>query len=228
MHSPTSPHWIAFGGRKHVASGPPRQVAERLVAFVASHPGALPQVFDADTSTVVEVDLRGSLQTVLRRLPREAAPADTAVVEPPGDAARGPGRPKLGVVAREVTLLPRHWEWLTTQPGGASVALRKLVEQALRVSRESERARRATEAAYRFMQAMAGDEPGFEEASRALFAGDGAQCVAHMARWPRDVRAHAERLVERIARPVEADAGNDGAVARAAAGGTRLAAPSAS
>ena len=123
---------------------------------------------------------------------------------------------------------PRHWEWLTAQPGGASVALRKLVEQALRASRESERARRATEAAYRFMQAMAGDEPGFEEASRALFAGDGAQCVAHMARWPRDVRAHAERLVERIARPVEADAGNDGAVARAAAGGTRLAAPSAS
>lgn len=215
MDTPTSPHWVAFGGKKLIAAGPPRQVAERLVAYVAGHPGAMPQVFDAEAGTPVDLDLRGAMSTVLRRLPHEApsAAADIAPAEPGGDAARGPGRPRLGVVAREVTLLPRHWEWLTAQPGGASVALRKLVEQALRSSREADRARHATEAAYRFMQAMAGDEPGFEEASRALFAGESSQCVAHMARWPRDVRAQASRMVDRIAGPA-----GDGAAVAAPAG----------
>jgi hypothetical protein len=98
------------------------------------------------------------------------------------------------VVAREVTLLPRHWEWLAAQPGGASVALRKLVEEARRAHGERDRARLARERAYRFMSAMAGDLPGFEEASRALFAGDGAGMQTHMAAWPPDVREHATRL----------------------------------
>ncbi len=74
---------------------------------------------------------------------------------------RGRGRPKLGVVAREVTLLPRHWDWLNAQPGGASVALRKLVEQARRANGDADRARAAREAAYHFMSAMAGDLPAF-------------------------------------------------------------------
>lgn len=200
MEPQTPVHWVAFGGKKLIASGPPRQVAERLLAAVAGQPNLALHVLDAESSEAVEVDLRGSAQAVLRRLPRETeAVPDVARSEPPADAARGPGRPKLGVVAREVTLLPRHWDWLTAQPGGASVALRKLVEQALRSTRESERARLATEAAYRFMHTMAGDEPGFEEASRALFANELDKCLAHIAAWPKDVRAHATRLVERIA-----------------------------
>jgi uncharacterized protein len=207
MDSPTPPQWVAFGGKRLVAVGPPRQVAERLLDLAATRPEVQPQVFDARSSQAIDLDLRGSRQVVLRRLPREPGVVGTAPdAQAPAEAARGPGRPRLGVVAREVTLLPRHWDWLTAQPGGASVALRKLVEQALRSHRESDRVRCATEAAYRFMHAMAGDEPGFEEAARALFANEPAKCLQHMAAWPGDVRAHAAELIAHIAAPESASA----------------------
>lgn len=119
--------------------------------------------------------------------PRRKAVAPEAV-------PRGPGRPKLGVVAREVTLLPRHWEWLNGQPGGASVALRKLVDEARRANDGKDRVRQAREAAYRFMSVMAGNERGFEEATRALFAGDRERFEEFVASWPADVRDHAKRL----------------------------------
>lgn len=115
---------------------------------------------------------------------------DLPVVQP----GRGPGRPKLGVIAREVTLLPRHWDWLNSQPGGASVALRKLVEEARRTRGDKDRTRAAQEAAYRFMSAIAGDLPGFEEASRALFAYDRRRFGELVAGWPEDVRDHAIKL----------------------------------
>jgi hypothetical protein len=98
------------------------------------------------------------------------------------------------VVAREVTLLPRHWEWLNAQPGGASVALRKLVEHARRTNGEAERQRAARDAAYRFMSAMAGDLPHFEEAARALFAEDRRAFVGLIAAWPADIRDHVVKL----------------------------------
>src|SRR3546814_490284 len=108
------------------------------------------------------------------------------------EAPRGRGRPKLGVTAREVTLLPRHWDWLAAQPGGASVALRKLVEQAMRDDRQTRRA--AQEAAYRVMTALAGDLPGYEEAIRALFAGDRQRFEQQIAGWPADLRDYVTRL----------------------------------
>ena len=133
----------------------------------------------------------------MRRLaasaPFPAAPQSNA--EP--DAPRGPGRPRLGVVAREVTLLPRHWEWLNGQPGGASVALRRLVEDARRLRAGADRKRRSQEVAYRFISAMAGDRPGFEEATRALFASDRTRFTAHTSAWPVDVRRHARALADR-------------------------------
>ena len=109
---------------------------------------------------------------------------------------RTAGRPRLGVVAREITLLPRHWEWLATQPGGASVALRKLVEHAQRGNKAVDEQRRARETAYRFMSALAGDEAGFEEASRALFAGQRTAFLTQVATWPADVREHVLRLAQ--------------------------------
>jgi hypothetical protein len=113
------------------------------------------------------------------------------VVEP---ETRGRGRPKLGVVPREVTLLPRHWDWLNTQPGGASVALRKLVEEARRTSGSADRRRVAHESAYRFMSAVAGNLPGFEEATRSLFADDERRFAELVADWPSDVRDYAVML----------------------------------
>jgi hypothetical protein len=127
----------------------------------------------------VELDLRGA--------PAEAA---DRVMAP---AAKAPGRPKLGVTAREVTLLPRHWDWLAVQPGGASVALRKLVEDARRNDGKAQ-VRAAQAALNRFMSAMAGNLPGFEEAGRALFAGDKAGFERETRGWPEDIRDYAQRL----------------------------------
>jgi hypothetical protein len=102
------------------------------------------------------------------------------------------------VVAREVTLLPRHWEWLSAQPGGASVALRRLVDEARRANGERDRNRAARDAAYHFMSAMAGNLANFEEAARALFADDRRRLAGLIATWPDDIRDHVIKLVERI------------------------------
>src|ERR1700722_2837062 len=156
---------VAFAGDRCIASGPLPDVAVKVKAFVDRGEHAPILVFDGATSRQIEIDLRGTAENVLARL-GEAAD---------GAAPRGPGRPKLGVVAREVTLLPRHWEWLSGQPGGASVALRNLVEQAMRANAGKDRIRESQNAVYRFMSVMAGDRLGFEEAARALFAGDEAK-----------------------------------------------------
>lgn len=173
----------AFVGDRLIASGGPSEV---VVAVKAAHDaGEAVLVFDDADARPVEFDLRGDLEAVLARL-APAAPVEK----------RGPGRPKLGVTAREVTLLPRHWDWLASQPGGASVALRKLVENALREAEGPDRVRRSREAAYRFMTAVAGDQPGYEEATRMLFAGDWAAFDAVIEAWPSDVRDYARRLAE--------------------------------
>jgi len=142
-------------------------------------------IFDDATGRAIDVDLRGSDDEVRARL----APSPT-----PEAVARGRGRPRLGVVAREVTLLPRQWEWLGLQPGGASVALRRLVDEARRVHADRDRIRQAHERAYHFIAAIAGNLPGFEEATRALFANDRARFGALIAQWPADIRTHATRL----------------------------------
>jgi hypothetical protein len=138
------------------------------------------QVFDAETGEAWDLDLGGTLADVDARYRLDNVPFRLA-------RRAGPGRPKLGVVAREVTLLPRHWEWLAEQPGGASAALRRLVDAARHTYAERDAVRRGQERAYRFMVAMAGDAPGFEEAVRALFAGDRLRVLEHTASWPTDV-----------------------------------------
>ena len=182
-------HFTAFQGSHRLATGPLAEVA-LAVKKAADRAAAAILIFDDATGRPIDLDLRGSDADIVARLPQ---PADAT--QPPNPAApRGRGRPKLGVVAREVTLLPRHWDWLASQPGGASVALRKLVHAAQQASALADRRRASQEAAYRFMVAVAGNRPGFEEATRALFAADAARFTAHTARWPRDVREHARRL----------------------------------
>ena len=171
MDSPDSDSFTGFDGPRRLASG--TLAAVNLAARRALERGARGPVliFDDATGRSRDVDLR-----------------DTPVPR------RTRGRPRLGVAAREVTLLPRHWEWLTAQPGGASVALRKLVERARREGAGQEQRRQAHERAYHFMAAIAGDLPGFEEAIRALFAHDAARFAEHIGAWPPDVREHATRL----------------------------------
>lgn len=184
----------AFLGARRIASGELHQVAAEIHARTDRDEIAPLLIFDDATSQPIEIDLRGTLEEVLARLPQD--PEAGAAAEENAEAARLPGRPKLGVVAREVTLLPRHWEWLGTQPGGASVTLRKLVEEARKSHAEEDRLRQRREAAYRFMTAMAGNEAGFEEAIRALFAGQREPFEQSLQSWPPDVREHARALAE--------------------------------
>ena len=176
----------AFAGTKMVAFGSLQEVALTLKERLRHEPTITPLVFDNATGRPIDLDLRGSDEAVVQRLEDHPALAAT----PPVRA----GRPKLGVVPREVTLLPRHWEWLNGQPGGASVALRRLVDEARHANPVADKVRRAREATYRFMTAVAGNEPGYEEATRALFAGDSARFQALIAGWPVDVRLYAGKL----------------------------------
>lgn len=185
---------IAFDQSKKVARGPVLEVALKLKEHLKKHPKASFLIFDEATSEAVEVDLRGSPETILRRL-TEAEEASSAAEKKP---ASGPGRPKLGVTAKEVTLLPEHWEWLARQPGGASVTLRRLVEEAKKKNLARDQIRRAQEVTHKFMTAMAGDLPHYEDALRALYAKDTAQFSRLIAVWPKDIREHVQKLAARV------------------------------
>ena len=174
----------AFVGQHRFATGTLQDVAVAAQDTLNAKGVAALSIYDDATGALIDVDPRGPAEEVLSRLAERVTPGET----------RGRGRPKLGVVAREVTLLPRHWDWLNTQPGGASVALRKLVDAARRTSGDSDRIRAAQEAAYRFMSSIAGDLPGFEEASRALFAYDRRRFGDLIAGWPPDIRDFAIKL----------------------------------
>ena len=195
-HSQT---FTAFEGQRRLMSGPLPEVV-LTVKRAEQRASESTIIFSDATGRPIDFDLRGSDDEILARLPPTASPA--AVAETSSEP-RGRGRPKLGVVAREVTLLPRHWEWLATQPGGASVALRKLVEAARRANGDRDRSRAARDAAYHFMSVMAGNRPHFEEASRALFADDRRQFTALIAAWPADIRDHIVRLAFGDSDPVD-------------------------
>ena len=181
------PLYAAFEGDRRLAAGSLQDVARGAKEVLDRRKDASILVFDGMTGGPIDIDFRGAVSDVLARLPGTAGTAAPAEDAGPS-APRGPGRPKLGVVAREVTLLPRHWEWLAQQPGGASVALRRLVEEARRNGEDKDRVRRAQDAAYRFMSAMAGNKPHYEDAVRALFANEPIRFKELIAGWPADVR----------------------------------------
>ncbi len=186
------PRYTAFAGTRRIASGELRKVALKAKAIVDADRWVQVLVFDDVTSALCELDLRGTADDVLRRLPVQ--PGAAQVESSPSEETRRPGRPKLGVVSREVTLLPRHWDWLAGQPGGASVALRRLVEIARKENKGKDVLRRAQDAAYRFLSALAGNLPQFEEALRAFFAGDQKRFEEITEPWPPDVREHSRKL----------------------------------
>lgn len=197
----------AFAGTRLIARGTPLDVALAVKAALEQGEPASVLIFDDRDATQVEFDLRGRAADVAARLAADAAwqaktqtageAAQDATTEAAGDdAPRGRGRPKLGVVAREVTLLPRHWDWLAAQPGGASVVLRKLVESARHASEAKDRVRTSREAVHRFMTALAGNLPGYEEALRALYAGERARFEAWSVDWPEGVRDYVRELAQ--------------------------------
>ena len=178
--------YTAFLDGRCLTTGPLHEVAVVVLRSQQAQPEGRPLVFCNASGQCADLDLRGGEHAVAARY---------TAAEPP-QTPRGRGRPKLGVVAREVTLLPEHWDWLAAQTGGASVALRKLVHEARRNGGARDRTRQARDRAYHAMSTLAGNLAGFEEASRALFAGDHERLVAQMAPWPDDVRAYLLQLAE--------------------------------
>ncbi len=175
--------FTAFAGQRHIASGELPSVLLRTKERLDAGETETLLIFDDTTGQQVDFDFRGTPEEILER----AMPAPTS---------GGRGRPKLGVVSKEVTLLPRHWEWLEQQPNGISAALRRLVDEARKREPALERARRVRDATSRFMWSMAGNLPDFEEATRALFDGDYGRLRSFIHGWPEDIRDHVDRMVQ--------------------------------
>ncbi|WP_437550272.1 DUF2239 family protein [Sorangium sp. So ce327] len=180
---PTLPTFTAFAGAERVVRGTLEETLREAKRRLDADPELRLLIFEDASGKQVDFDFRGTLDQVLSR------------ARPERPARAGPGRPKLGVVSREVSLLPRHWEWLERQPQGISAALRRLVEEASKRAPDEDRAREARAAASRFMWVMAGDLPLFEEASRALFASDKRRFTELTRSWPADVREHLNELL---------------------------------
>lgn len=195
MHD-LSGDYTGFDGHRRLGSGPLCDVALAVKQAVGRDALAQILIFNDRTGRVIDIDTRGSEEEVAARYAAPASEGKAPAEDTGGEnrKGRGRGRPRLGVVGGEVTLLPRHWDWLKSQPGGASVALRKLVEEARRKNQDTDRARQSRDAAYRFMSSIAGDFPGFEEAIRALYAGNRATMAEHTAAWPEDIRVYVEKL----------------------------------
>lgn len=185
--------YSAFAGPELYAAGPLEDVLLKVKRLCEKTPDASILVFSDSTGRQMDFDLSGTVSEVRHRLRVFLPIRETTVT--------GPGRPRLGVVAREVSLLPRHWEWLATQPGGASATLRRLVEDAGKKTSDKNLVKQIQERTYRFMSVLAGDLPGYEEALRALYRGEEKNFKNRVAKWPRDIRKHALKLAQPGWRP---------------------------
>lgn len=189
----TTGTYSAFFGVRRAISAELPALLLRVKTDIDQGESAPLLIFDDQTGTQIDFDLRGTGEDILARL--ASHPCFTAPPSPePGRP--GPGRPRLGVVSREVSLLPRHWQWLEQQQGGMSVALRKLVDEAKKRNHGSDLQRKALQAAGKFMWAMAGNLPKFEDASRALFANDRPRLETLMRGWPDDIAEHVLHLLK--------------------------------
>jgi hypothetical protein len=173
--------YSAFDGLTHIATGDLATVVGRAKEYLHDHDATSVLLFDNRTGGRDEIDEHRDVDELLRR----AAPKE---------GTRGRGRPKLGVECGEVCLLPRHWEWLAAQPRSASATIRRLVDAARKAETPEDRLRERIDAIGAFMWAVTGDLPGFEEATRALYARDWARFDTFTADWPEDVRDHLQRL----------------------------------
>lgn len=175
--------YALFSGAEPITRGYLEPLVGELHAYRAAHPEAALLVFEETSGVQLDFDLRGTAEQAIGRLATHPYFAPK-----PAEPAR-PGRPKLGVVSREISLLPRHWEWLEAQKGGASASIRRLVDAARAADPGSEQKRLAWTALGKVLWAVAGNLPGFEEASRALYAHDAAGLTERIQGWPAPLRA---------------------------------------
>ncbi len=178
----------AFSEHQKIASGDAAAVALQVKKFLSKNRGSRLLVFEDLTGHQIEFDLRGTEKEILTRLQESSQ-------EESGDKA-GPGRPKLGVVSREISLLPAHWDWLSLQPGGASAALRKLVHEAKKQNSVQDQVRQSQNASHKFMTAIAGNLPQYEEALRALYAQNKTVFESLIGSWPKDIREYLKKTAK--------------------------------
>ncbi len=179
--------YTAFLGHDLLAKGALERVVLAVKQKLKADSTASILVFSDLTGKEMDFDLRGSEKEVLGRL--QVFMGSALPQEPVG-----PGRPKLGVVAREVSLLPRHWEWLSTQSGGASATIRRLIDEVRRDLSGKVLRKQAQERTHKFMTSIAGNFPNFEEALRALYLKDANKFSEQISPWPKDVRKHVKEL----------------------------------
>lgn len=184
----------AFIGTKILKTGPLIEVVLAMKEEVAKDKFAHILCFLDETGAMVDFDLSGTNEQVIAKL--LANNTQETKEEQKAETTNAPksGRPKLGVTAKEVTLLPRHWEWLAAQRGGASATLRRLVELAAKDSISIETRKSAQNATYRFLQNIAGDFENYEEVLRAIFADDFEKMRKLMQNWPQDIQNYAQKL----------------------------------
>jgi len=185
----TASTYTAFEGNRLLLRGPLSEVVMQIKKRLGKAENSTILIFSDATGKTIDFNFRGNERDVLKRL-------ETYVSDEAPKVSYGPGRPKLGVVSREVSLLPRHWEWLAAQSGGASATLRTLVEDARKKSSNTGHVKQAQERTYKFMSAMAGDLEGYEEALRALYKREKKTFLAHIRNWPSDVKDHSMELSE--------------------------------
>lgn len=179
--------YTAFAGHKLLAHGDLIKVALKVRRKLKEEPHIRVLIFSDLTGKQMDFDLRGTEKELEQRL-------QIFVAEQPTAASQGRGRPRLGVVAREVSLLPRHWEWLSTQSGGASATIRRLIEDARKKTSGRETIKLSMERTHAFMTAIGGDLPGYEEALRALYSKDAHRFNKHIEEWPTSIKEHAHKL----------------------------------
>ncbi len=183
--------YTAFEGHKLLFRGKLHDVVLKIKKKLGKSDNSSVWIFNDLTGKIMDFNFQGSEKDVLKRL-------EIFSSEDAKKASTGPGRPKLGVISREISLLPRHWEWLAGQPSGASATLRRLIEDAKKKSQGSHNIKQLQERSYKVMSVLAGDLGGYEEALRALYKRDEKKFYQQMKDWPQDVKDHLNELSKPI------------------------------
>lgn len=136
-------------------------------------------VFNDQTGQQIDLDLSGSEDDLKQRY--------TEV-----EYVKKVGRPKLGVISREITLQQKHWNWLDQQSSSASAVIRKLIDKELNDPSSESNIMLAKQAIDHFMLAMLGNMPNYEEATRALYQGNKSHFLALIHNYPKDLKVYLE------------------------------------
>lgn len=184
--------YTAFDNTSIIAHGSLRDVILKTKKILGKSENSSFLIFSDSTGKTIDFNFQGTEKEILKRLEIFVSNSDEKI-----ELAR-PGRPKLGVISREISLLPRHWEWLATQSSGASSSIRNLIEDAIKKSTSKVSLKQQQEKVYRVMTTLAGDLDGYEEAIRSLYKRDRESFIKFTKGWSKDLRSYLEKLTNDV------------------------------